>query len=104
MDPNRRVRNGVTLLAFLVASLASATPASAQLVDDVRRSLGLSPDILARSPRHVGLGGLTLVFPDYHQRIDLWEFAGNPAGMVEADTATSLEFYPGTSSQSVVPG
>src|SRR6267142_1487193 len=100
MDPNRTVRNGVMLLA-LVGVLLPA-PAHAQLYEDIRRSLELSPDPLARSPRHVAMGGITLVVPDLHQRIDLWEYAGNPAGLVSSDSATTLELHPGTTARSSV--
>jgi hypothetical protein len=100
MGPSRRAR---TVAWSLVAiALVAAAPVRAQLYDDARRALDLSPDPLARSPRLVGMGGLTLVFDDVHSRVDLWEYAHNPAGLLDTDTTSTLEFIPGTAARSMV--
>lgn len=99
MSPLLRVRMVSFALAML-GTLALVSPASAQFYEDARRALGLSPDPLDRSPGLVGMGSLSLVGNDLHNRIDLWEFTGNPAGMIDADSTSTLEFDPGTRSES----
>src|SRR5262249_48142631 len=79
-----------------------ATPVRAQLYDDTRRVLGLAPDPLARSPRLVGMGGLSLIYDDAHSRMDLWEYAHNPAALLNVDSTSTFELYPATESRSEV--
>lgn len=80
----------------------AATAAHAQFYDDARRSLGLGPDPLARSPRMVGMGRLTLVVDDVHLRDDVWEFTGNPAGLMDSDSVSDFELSPATAANSTV--
>jgi hypothetical protein len=94
----RRVR--VNALVGLGIFLAGASPASAQEFAATEQALGVSPDPIARSPRLSGMGRLTLLGDDRHNRITLWEFAGNPAGISSADSTSTLELRPGTSSAS----
>jgi len=83
----------------VVAALCMSAPASAQFVEELRQTLDLFPDPLARSARLVGMGRLTLVGDDPHNRVTLWDFAGNPIGVAD-DTVSVLELRPGTSSSS----
>ena len=94
----RRVR--VDVLLGLGVWLAVAVPASAQDFGSAQQALGISPDPIARSPRLFGMGRLTVVGDDPHNRITLWDFAQNAAGIGAADSSSTLEFRPGTSSVS----
>jgi hypothetical protein len=101
MGPSRRVR----LIVITVAMLAMGVlvpAAHAQFYGETRRTAGLAPDPLDRSPRLVGMGRLSLVLDDPHHRLDLWEFAGNPAGLLDADSVSALELRPETHSASGV--
>ena len=100
MDPMRRVLNGAWALAA-IATLAVA-PAHAQFYEDVRRTLDLGPDPLARSPRMVGMGRLSLVIDDAHHRFDIWEFSGNPAALFDSDSVSTFELFPSTAASSTV--
>lgn len=98
-------RLGVRIRAFIpavIALMALAAPAFAQFYDDARRSLDLSLDPIERSPRLLGMGRLTLVGNDPHNRISLWDFAGNPTGLLDADSVSTFELRPGTASASAV--
>lgn len=99
MDPMRRVRSGIWALAAIAAL---AVPAHAQFYDDVLRGLGLGPDPLTVSPRLVGMGRLSLVVDDVHHRFDIWEFSHNPAALLDADSVSTFELYPSTTSNSVI--
>ena len=98
----RRVR--MSALFGLGIVLATAGPAFAQSYaqsyEDERRSLGLSPDPISRSPALFGMGRLTLVGADPHNRITLWDFARNSAGIAEAESSSTLDIRPGTSAAS----
>ena len=96
----RRVR--MSALFGLGIVLATAVPASGQTYEDERRSIGLSPDPISRSPGLFGMGRLTLVGADPHNRITLWDFARNPAGIAEAESSSALDVRPGTSAASDV--
>lgn len=102
MSPSRRV----CWSAISVVWLATATwvaPATAQSsYEDARRALDFAPEPLARSPRQLGMGRLTLVANDAHSRITMWDFAGNPTGILEADSTSTLEIAPGTASAAAV--
>ncbi len=100
MNPKRRVLMGACALATFAA--LAAAPASAQFYDDARRALDLGPDPIARSPRMVGMGRLSLVLDDPHHRFDIWEFSGNPAGLFESDTSSAFELTPATAANSTV--
>jgi hypothetical protein len=99
MSPRRRVLlSALTPVIMLLAALA--VPASAQIYDAARGSLGFSLDAIERSPRLLGMGQLTYVGDDPHTRITLWDFAANPLGILSADSTSTIEVYPGTSSYS----
>lgn len=101
-----RLRDGRTALAafaaLALALMSAPAPARAQFLDEALQANDLSPDAISRSPRMVGMGRLSLVFDDVHHRYDLWEFGANPAGLLDADSVSTLEFYPGTASESSV--
>jgi hypothetical protein len=99
MNP-RRVRSSAWIIG-LSAALAVVSPAAAQTIEDVREALDISPDPILRSPRLLGMGRLTLV-NDRNNRINLWDFAGNPSGLLDADSTSVLEFRPATASASSV--
>jgi hypothetical protein len=88
------------LRSIALAVLLVASTAAAQSYEDARRALDLSPDPLARSPRLLGMGRLTLTVDDAHNRITLWDFAGNPIGILDADTVSSFELRPATAAAS----
>ena len=95
-----RFRAARSALAIAVAAIAlGGAPARAQLY---LPALGQLPDAIARSPRLVGIGRLELVIPDRHNRINLWDYAGNPAGLALDDSASVLYLRPSTASASSV--
>ncbi len=96
----RRVRTSVLIGLGIV--LAAAVSASAQDYEDARRWIGGTPDPIARSAGLLGMGRLTVVGDDRHNRITLWDFAGNPVGIGEADSISTFELRPGTSAVSSV--
>lgn len=101
MSPSRRVL--LSALSIISAfSLSAAAVASGQTMDDTRRSLGLAPDPIARSPRLLGMGGVSLTVDDPHNRINLWDFAAFPTGVVDADSNSVIELRPATASASSV--
>jgi hypothetical protein len=75
--------------------LTGALPAAAQQYETSLRSLDYSPDPLVRSPRLLGMGRLTLA-DDLHNHINLWDFAGSPTGIADAESLTVFEYRPGT--------
>ncbi len=101
MSPRRRVLSNA-LVTFTAFFLASAAPASAQYYDAVRGALGFTMDGIERSPRLLGMGRMTYVGEDLHTRLTLWDFAGNPVGILDADSVSTAEVYPSSSSYSDV--
>jgi hypothetical protein len=99
MSPRRRVLQSALIPGLLFATMLAA-PARAQFYDELRRSLDFSLDAIERSPRLVGMGELTYVGNDPHTAVTLWDFAANPLGILTADTLSTIEIYPGTSSLS----
>jgi hypothetical protein len=107
-----RSPRGIALGALAALTLIGSWPAAlvAQpplLYESARRSLDLSPDPVARSPRLLGMG--RLVTPeDIHNRFNLWDLAQNPTGLMEADTVSTFEVRPSTAAASakrdVTPG
>lgn len=87
----------VSALCFIVlVTLVAALPARAQIdYLDARRALDLWPDPIERSPRLLGMGRLTLVLPDNHSRITMWDFARNPTGILDADSTSTFDVRPG---------
>jgi hypothetical protein len=100
MSPRRRVLLSAIISILLITALA--VPVYAQFYDAARGSMGFSLDAIERSPRLLGMGGMTLVGDDPHTAITLWDFAGSPLGILEADSANTAEVYPSTSSFSQV--
>jgi hypothetical protein len=100
MNPGRWVRLGACTLAVVIASAWFALPATAQFVEPIRPSYELPPNPIARSPRLLGMGRLTLVIPDDANGIQLWDFANNPAGLYDSDSTSVLELRPNTTSSS----
>ncbi len=98
MIPRFRGAGSALVIACAAIALGSA-PARAQLY---LPSLGQLPDAIARSPRLVGIGRLELVIPDPHNRINLWDYAGNPAGLALDDSASVLYLRPTTASAASV--
>src|SRR5262249_59283777 len=89
-------RGAASALATTSAAIAlGGMPAGAQLY---LPALGQLPDAIARSPRLVGIGRLELVIPDRHNRINLWDYAGNPAGLALDDSASVFYLRPTTAS------
>lgn len=101
MSPSPRVLRSALVIAICLGPLAAVPPSSAQQLETTRRSLDYAPDPLARSPRLLGMGRLTLA-DDLHNRISLWDFAGNPTGIAEAESVTTFEYRPALRSSSVV--
>src|SRR5262245_352024 len=95
-----RFRAAPCALAIACAAIAlGGAPAAAQLY---LPALGQLPDAIARSPRLVGIGRLELVIPDRHNRINLRDYAGNPAGLALDDSASVFYLRPTTASASSV--
>jgi hypothetical protein len=93
-----RATRGLMLSALCGWILATSPAiAHAQIYDAARRALDFAPDATARSPRLLGMGRLELL-SDVHNAVDLWDLAGNPIGVFEADTSSSFDVWPGTSS------
>ena len=84
------------------AIAVSGGTAGAQIYPVPNQPLRRFSDPLERSPRLVGMGRLTLVIPDPHNRITLWDFAGNTAGLALDDSASALFIRPGTLAASSV--
>lgn len=101
MRPSRRGWWSACLAASLAVA-AAALPARAQVLfyEDARRDLDLAPDPIARSPRLLGMGRLVYVLPDAGTRVNLWDFAGNPAGVLAADSISEAALRPGAWSTS----
>jgi hypothetical protein len=93
MGASPRVLWSALVATACLAALIGGSPASAQQHEASLRSLGFAPDPIARSPRLLGMGRLTLA-DDIHNRISLWDFAGNPTGIAEAESVTTLEYRP----------
>src|SRR5439155_3420316 len=70
--------------------------------DPALHSLDLSTGPVARSPRLLGMGGLSLAVPDRDASINLWDFAGMPVGLAADDTTSTLDVRPATDALSSV--
>lgn len=99
MSPTRWVLPRALSLSLLAAVIAAGT-ASAQYYDPALRALDLSTGQVARSPRLLGMGGLSLVIPDRDNQTNLWDFGGIPVGLASDDSTSSLDVRPGTHSLS----
>ena len=101
MSPTRWALPRALSLSCLV-SLLTAAPASAQYFAPALRSLDLSTGRVSRSPRLLGMGGLSTVIPDRDASFSLWDFARIPVGLGTDDTTSSLDLRPGTDALSSV--
>jgi hypothetical protein len=92
------VTRGLVLSALCgwALTFSPAVP-EAQVYEAARRSLDFAPDQTSRYPRLLGMGRLSLV-SDVHNRLNLWDFAGNPVGVLNADTSSTVDLWPETSS------
>lgn len=101
MSPTRWVLPRASSLTLLAVLLGAGT-ASAQFYGPALQSLDLSTGQVARSPRLLGMGGLSLAVPDRDASINLWDFAGMPVGLAADDSVSSVDLRPGTGSLSSV--
>jgi len=101
MSPTRRVVSCASFVSCLMV-LSWAAVASAQFYDPTLRSLDFGLDDVARSPRLLGMGGLSLVVPDRNASYSLWDLAALPAGLYADDTTSTLDLRPGTDALSSV--
>jgi hypothetical protein len=92
----------LSTISSILLLTALAVPVHAQFYDAARGSLGFSLDAIERSPRLLGMGGMTFVGDDPHTAITLWDFAASPLGVLDADSVNTAEIYPATSSFSGV--
>lgn len=99
MSVSRSLALSAILGAVLLATLPA--PAFAQVYDNARPRLDLAPDPIARSPRLLGMGQLTLA-ADPHNQLNFWDFAGNPLGILDADTTSTFTLRPATASSAGV--
>ena len=98
MSPSLRVLPKAFVLA-VCSALFVVAPASAQFYESVLKSVDASND-LARSPRLLGMGQLSLAVPDRGNALTLWDFAASPVGLGQHDSTSTLDLYPGTNSAS----
>jgi len=101
MSPTRWVVPRASSLALLAVMFGAAT-ASAQYYDSALHSLDFNAGPLARSPRLLGMGGLTEVVPDPNTSINLWDFARIPVGLRSDDSTSTVDVRPGTDAASSV--
>ena len=87
----RVLRNAMLSMMCLMA-LGPARPVLAQN-ETALQGLGYLVDPIARSPRLLGMGQLKLV-EDRHNSLALWDFAGNPTGIAEAESISTFEYRP----------
>lgn len=87
----RVLRNAMLSMMCLMA-LGLARPALAQN-ETALQGLGYLVDPVARSPRLLGMGQLKLV-EGRHNSLALWDFAGNPTGIAEAESVSTFEYRP----------
>jgi len=102
MNPRRWV-DRCAWSSSLLALVCLTTPAWPQIVATERTSLEIPPDPVARSPRLLGMGRLTLL-DDRNNRLDLWDFAANPVGLYDTDTTSVLAIRPVTNTSSDARG
>jgi len=101
MSPTRWVLPRALSFTMLAAALG-AVPTQAQLYEPAVRALDLGTATGARSPRLIGMGGLSITVPDRYTQINLWDLAALPAGLVFDDTTSTMDVRPGTGSLSGV--
>jgi len=95
--PTRWLGLRASCLAALLAGLAlGATTASAQFFDPTLHALDLDTGRLQRSPRLLGMGGVSLAVPDPNLTLSLWDFGQIPVGLATDDTSSTFDLRPGT--------
>ena len=82
------------LMLMGTITLGLARPAGAQFLGNDAQPM--FPDPIPRSTRLQGMGRLTLA-DDWNNRLTLWDFARNPVGLAESDSASEIEVWPGAS-------
>jgi hypothetical protein len=70
-----------------------AVPADAQFLDATRQVLAPFPRQNDRTPRLLGMGRLTLA-DDLNNGMSVWDLAGNPMGIWEADSVSEIQARP----------
>jgi hypothetical protein len=70
-----------------------AAPAFAQFLDGTRQALAPFPRQNDRTPRLLGMGRLTLA-DDMNNGMTVWDLAGNPMGVWEADSVSEIQVRP----------
>ncbi len=100
MSPTRRV--SPRALSSCLLALLLASPAGAQFFDPALHALDLAPQALARSPRLLGMGGLSLAIPDRDASFELWDLGRIPVGLALDDTTSTFDLRPGTRALSSV--
>lgn len=98
MSATRGLRLSALAWMILGATLAPAS-VSAQVMDPIFEHFGVSRDPVARTPRLIGLGTVSLL-SDRNNHLTLWDFARNPAGLHAEDTTSTVDFRPGTVARS----
>ena len=91
------------LTSAMLSVMCLAAPGltgSARAQEGGLKGLGYIADPLSKSPRLLGMGRLQLV-DDLHNHLSLWDFAGNPTGIAEAESVSTLEYRPTLRSTSV---
>jgi hypothetical protein len=101
MSPTRRVSPRALSLCLL-AILLAPPQARAQFYDPALHALDLAPQAIARSPRLLGMGGLSIAIPDRDASLDLWDLGRIPVGLGFDDTTSTLDLRPGTRALSSV--
>jgi hypothetical protein len=98
---SRRALPRVLFVSWLALMLHVPT-ASAQFFAPALRTLDLGTEQLSRSPRLLGMGGLTLVVPDRITTYSLWDFARIPVGLTDDDTTSTVDLDTGSDALSSV--
>lgn len=96
MSPSRWVRLSA-YMAVIVTLATHVAPAFAQVpLDEAREQLDLWPDPIARSPRLLGMGRLSLVIDEPNNQLTFWDFGRLTAGVQESDSGSVVEIRPAT--------
>src|SRR5438046_3047580 len=101
MSPTRWASSRAFTWSCLLSLLASSG-ARAQFFDPTLRALDLGTGEVARSPRLLGMGGLSLLIPDRNTSYSLWDLSGIPVTIDADDTTSTLDLRPGTDALSSV--
>ncbi|MEY4069512.1 MAG: hypothetical protein RL721_126 [Candidatus Eisenbacteria bacterium] len=101
MNPTRWVLPRALSLSLFAAVLLPAA-VSAQSLETALNGVDLASTQVARSPRLLGMGGLSIAVRDKDNQTNLWDFAGIPVGLGLDDSVSTVELRPGTGSLSSV--